>query len=193
MDAVPAGKAVDMEMLDTQDHVRHARFLAVGAQVEFEWPDAKELSRKGGKADAKRRRKNRDARNDDRIQRLESGFTQHDKWQWPAVTTLVEHAMARVKDSQIAERLAHEMVEGAIVAALDEEAARAKKAMQVETNCRSCSTNAAHRSNYKSLSMHSFCTCVRKQGISAPSREKIHGHGTGTNSSRLLVMHTMQP
>eukprot|EP00966_Prymnesium_polylepis_P139986 3233988-Prymnesium_polylepis.1 len=49
-----------------------------------------------------------------------------------AVTTLVEHAMARVKDSQIAERLAHEMVEGAIVAALDEEAARAKKAMQVE-------------------------------------------------------------
>jgi len=72
MSTTPAGKANSVAELDAADQVLHARFLASDAEASFEWPDHKERSGKSGKADVKRRRKNRDARNLASIDALET-------------------------------------------------------------------------------------------------------------------------
>ena len=61
MSATAAGKAV--VELDADDQAMYERFVAANATTRYEWPDQKERSGKSGKADVKRRRKNRDARN----------------------------------------------------------------------------------------------------------------------------------
>ena len=70
-DTDAAGTARDVGKLDADDRAMHARFVAVGAEAEFEWPIGKERSGKGGKKDVKRRRKNRDARNTDLVEKLQ--------------------------------------------------------------------------------------------------------------------------
>eukprot|EP00966_Prymnesium_polylepis_P283895 6558442-Prymnesium_polylepis.2 len=80
MSAAAAAKAV--VELDADDQAMYERFVAANATTRYEWPDQKERSGKSGKADVKRRRKNRDARNRTSIDELEAVAAAESQKKW---------------------------------------------------------------------------------------------------------------
>ena len=77
---IPAGKSIVSCNLDADDTANLSRFFEAGVESAFHWPDKEELEGKKGKADRKRRRRNRDARNDDVLRLVDELGDAHESW-----------------------------------------------------------------------------------------------------------------
>ena len=79
--AIPAGTSIASCKLDADDSASLSRFFEAGVESAFHLPDKEELEGKKGKDDRKRRRRNRDARNDDVLRLVEELGDAHEAWQ----------------------------------------------------------------------------------------------------------------